>query len=124
MNHMEKCCESPVTDLKEEVEKHQQKGEAENNLVTEVMQNSLETKEIKKNAKEGFRDCNIYVIPRFIGGKCGSRQKEMRDSGTGLLGSASAGKVDTRKSWKAALATSHKGITNPERSPHVMWHYR
>lgn len=54
MSRMEKCSESPVTDLREEAEKHQQKGEAENNPVIEVMQSSLEIKEIeeKESPKE------------------------------------------------------------------------
>lgn len=56
-SRMERCSESPVTDLREEAEKHQQKGEAENNPVIEVMQSSLEIKEIKEiEEKESQRE--------------------------------------------------------------------
>lgn len=52
MSHMERCSESPVIHLREKAEKHQQKGEAENNLVIEVMQNSLEIK-VEKESQRG-----------------------------------------------------------------------
>lgn len=52
MSRMERCSESPVTYLREEVEKHQQKEEAGNNLVIEVTQNSLEIK-VEKESQRG-----------------------------------------------------------------------
>lgn len=48
---MERCSESPVTYLREEAEKHQQNGEAEHNLVIEVMQNSLVIKVEKESER-------------------------------------------------------------------------
>lgn len=45
MSLMERCPESPVTHRREEAEKHQQNGEAEHELVTEVMQNSRVVRE-------------------------------------------------------------------------------
>lgn len=51
-SRMERCSESPVTHLREESEKHQQKEHSGNNLVTEVMQNSLEVK-IEKEYQKG-----------------------------------------------------------------------
>lgn len=51
MSLMERCSESPMTHLREEAEKHQQNGEAEHNLVIEVMQNSLVIKVEKESER-------------------------------------------------------------------------
>lgn len=68
-------------------------------------------------------------MPRFAGGKGGSRWEELGAKGTGLLGGASGVGLSREGGCEkeleiAALASSHKGIMNPELSPHHMWDHR